>query len=344
VGVALALATATGMARSPGAASQVRDTIRGEDLRCLTRRPEDCLPAPVPRDEPHKAICATCHDLWDPSVPASKTRSCTDAGCHSGASPLSVFHRTVQPSALADCLHCHQAHAFRVPENGDECSSCHKGGGTLVEWVPTPSHVLTAPYSAFNHSDHVAVDCARCHGTQQEHGTLTVTSLEDCRRCHHRAPLSRDCTRCHAPESVAQVTLDVTRSLNIQIGSLDRPLRVVKFRHSLHVALGCNECHTQGSDLRAAVGADCSGCHLRHHEPTADCSLCHQPPAEGAHALQAHMGCTGAGCHDPAPEGIRSAPRTRQLCLACHADQKRHRSGKNCADCHRLPEPTGVGK
>ena len=192
-------------------------------------------------------------------------------------------------------------------------------------------------------SDHTGVDCEKCHGTQQSHGTLVVTSIEDCRGCHHRPPLSRDCTRCHSPESVSAVTLQVTRSLNIRIGSLDRPLRNIVFDHTKHVALGCAECHTQGSDLRAAVGADCSGCHLKHHGPTSDCSQCHQPPAEGAHDLDAHMGCTGTGCHDPAPEGIANAPRTRQLCLACHTDQKQHRPGKVCADCHRLPAARGGG-
>ncbi|NJD18368.1 MAG: hypothetical protein FIA95_03675 [Gemmatimonadetes bacterium] len=344
VAVSLALAAAPGLARSPSGAQQVRDTIGGEPLRCLTRGTDKCLDEPVPRDEPHKAVCATCHNLWDRSIPPNVTKSCTAAGCHSGASPLSPFPRTVAPAALTDCLHCHQAHEFRVPENGDECAACHKGGGALVEWVSTPSHVLTAPYSRFNHSDHTSVDCARCHGTQEGHGTLSVVSLEDCRSCHHRPPNSLDCTRCHTPESVSAVTLQVTRSLNIRIGSLDRPLRNIAFEHSKHVALGCGECHPQGSDLRAAVGADCSGCHLTHHGPTSDCSRCHQPPAAGAHDLDTHMGCTGPGCHSPAPEGIANAPRTRQLCLACHTEQKQHRPGKVCADCHRLPAATGEGK
>lgn len=345
VGVALALAAAPGMAGPPPGDVQVRDTVPGELLRCLTRGSEYCLDVPVPRDEPHKAVCATCHNLWDRSIPANVTKSCTAAGCHSGATPLSPFHRTVHPEALTDCVHCHQAHEFRVPENGDECVACHKGGGTLVEWVsPAPSHGLAAPYSAFSHSDHTNVDCARCHGTQDGHGTLTVTSLEDCRACHHRPPVSRDCTRCHTPESVSDHTLQITRSLNIRIGSLDRPLRNITFDHTKHVALGCGECHTQGSDLRAAVGANCSSCHLNHHVATSDCSQCHQPPADGAHDLDTHMGCTGTGCHDPAPEGIKDAPRTRQLCLACHTPQQEHYAGKLCADCHRLPAARSEGR
>ncbi len=340
--IGAALTVGPGLAGPLAAALQVADTLRSADLRCLTRRPEDCLDRPVPRDEPHGAVCATCHNLWTPGAPANVTRSCTAAGCHAGASPLSVFHQTVHPEVLTDCVHCHKAHEFRVPANGDDCSACHKGGGTRVEWVTaTARHGLAAP-SAFQHADHGGVECARCHGRGLEHGTLAVVALQDCRACHHRAPLRRDCTRCHTPESLSGIALKVTRSLDIRIGSLDRPLRLLPFDHANHLDVGCDRCHTtKGSNLRAAAGADCSACHAQHHEPEADCSLCHQRPAAGAHDRQAHLGCSGTGCHDPAPEGIRRAPRTRALCLACHMDQREHKPAQICADCHRLPAPTG---
>jgi len=338
------LANDAGQADPLSGAFQQVDTLAWGERRCLKGRPQDCLEQPVPADEPHGAACATCHTLWPRSVPANEVRSCTAARCHSGAAALSVFHRTVRPEALSGCVHCHKAHEFRVPRNGDECGACHKGGGSLVEWVSTPVRTLVAPYSVFTHSDHRKVDCSRCHGTQAQHGALVVISLEGCRNCHHRPPLSRNCTACHAPDSVGNVVVQVTKSLDIRIGSLDRPLRVIDFEHSHHIAVGCSECHTQGSDLRAAVGADCSGCHLKHHQPTSNCSLCHKPPAKGAHTERAHLGCSGEGCHSPVPDAIRMAPRTRELCLACHTDEKDHRPGRVCVDCHVLPEPTGVGK
>lgn len=343
VGLAMALGAAPGMGGS-SSALQGRDTVPDEKLRCLASRPGYCLEEPVSRDEPHKGVCATCHNLWDRSVPANVTRSCTSAGCHSGAAALSPFHKTVHAEALSDCTHCHEAHDFRVPRNGDECAACHKEGGVAVEWADaTWSHGLRAP-STFRHGDHGGVDCSRCHGTQDGHGTLSVVSIEDCRSCHHRPPVSNDCSRCHETASQTGHILNVTRSLNIRIGSLDRPLRIIPFDHGKHVGLACADCHTRGTDLRAAAGADCSGCHLEHHEAASTCSNCHKQPAPGAHGPEVHLGCTGAGCHDPVPEGVRMAPRTRNLCLACHADQQDHMAGKECSSCHVLPAPTGVGR
>jgi hypothetical protein len=321
------------------AASQERDTLRAGDLRCLTRRAEDCLDQPVPRDEPHGAVCATCHDLWTPGVPATKTRSCTDSGCHSGPAGLSTFHRTVNADVLADCLHCHQAHDFRVPMNGTDCSACHQGGGSKVEWaVAAKSHGLRAP-SAFTHRDHISVTCSRCHGTGEGHGTLEVVNLQDCRTCHHESSVSSDCVACHADQDLDGRALMVTRSMDIRIGSLDRPLRLIPFDHANHREEACRQCHTAGSDLRSAEGADCSGCHAQHHLATSDCSICHEAPARGAHDSDSHLGCAGAGCHTAAPEAIRGAPRTRALCLACHTDKEEHKPTRTCADCHRLPAP-----
>lgn len=340
-------ALGAGVAVSPGLAgplaalAQARDTIPGEDLRCLTRRPGDCLDEPVPRDEPHGAICATCHNLWDANVPADVTRSCTSAGCHSGGAELSTFHKTLHPESLTDCLHCHKAHDFTVPESGNECSACHKGGGIEVDWFDAASsHGLTAP-AAFTHGDHGRVECSACHGTGEQHGTLEVVTLEDCRSCHHRSPVSSNCVACHDTDLLAGSPLLVTRSLDIRIGSLDLPLRLIPFDHAYHLEIDCVQCHTQGSNLRAAAGADCSGCHSQHHEPDATCSTCHQPPATSAHDLDSHLGCTGVGCHDPAPVGIRDAPQTRNLCLACHRGMATHKPDRNCVECHRLPAPAG---
>lgn len=322
----------------PTAFAQSRDTLRAEDLRCLTRRPTDCLEDPVPRDEPHGAVCATCHNLWDQGVPADAVRPCTGAGCHSSSSLLEGFHGTVRPQALADCLHCHRAHAFQVPLDGTECTACHRGGGAPVEWVDAGSTRLTGP-AVFTHEDHRRVACGRCHGLGDQHGTLEVATLAECRSCHHRTLAQSACVSCHPEERLAGVRFMVTRSVDIRVGSLDRPLRLLPFDHGHHATVPCTQCHTQGGSLRAAAGADCSACHLRHHEPDSDCSLCHAPPAPGAHAASAHLGCGGAGCHDRAPEGIRDAPRTRSVCLSCHVDRADHKPGRTCPDCHRLPPP-----
>jgi hypothetical protein len=190
---------------------------------------------------------------------------------------------------------------------------------------------------AFAHGDHDAVACGTCHGESARHGSVTVDGREDCRACHHTAPVASDCTRCHVVGEVRATSFAVTKALDISIGSLDRPVRTIVFDHANHWRTECSVCHTGGPDLETAQGADCSGCHREHHEPTATCRSCHEAPAPGAHDRDAHFGCGGTGCHDPAPAGIRSAPRTRELCLSCHRDLVEHKVESNCVDCHVLP-------
>jgi hypothetical protein len=207
-----------------------------------------------------------------------------------------------------------------------------------VTWVGKESTPRRLPAGLhFRHDEHTSVACGTCHGAGARHGTVRVTGREDCRACHHTMPLVSDCTRCHVVDEVRATSFAVTKALEIRIGSLDRPVRTIVFDHANHWRTNCSVCHTGGVDLETARGADCSGCHLEHHEPTATCRNCHETPAPGAHDRNAHFGCGGAGCHDPVPAAIRSAPRTRELCLACHRDLVDHESGRNCADCHILP-------
>lgn len=337
-----ALGTGVGAERlAAPAAVQVRDTTPDGDLLCLTRRPQDCLDEPVPTDEPHGAVCSTCHNLWQ-SDPAA-VRSCTDAGCHETPEALATFHGTVDVSALAECTDCHAAHGFRVPEDGQDCRVCHQGGGDL----PLPASPGT-PHRAdaldFAHDDHTSVACASCHGAGESHTAVRVTERGDCRSCHHARDDEGDaCLSCHVLDEVVGVAFPVERALDIRIGSLDRPRRLLPFDHENHWTNGCTTCHTGGPDLGTTDGADCSGCHFEHHEPTSTCATCHEPPAAGAHDRQVHLGCGGAGCHDPLPPGLVPTPRTRNLCLACHGDRADHQSQQTCSACHLLPEPRAAG-
>jgi Ni/Fe-hydrogenase subunit HybB-like protein/Fe-S-cluster-containing dehydrogenase component len=327
----------TGVVRHGADGHQLRDTLPPGDRRCLTRRAQDCLDEPVPVDEPHGAVCAVCHDLWERQGLAQTVRACSGGECHSEPASITPFHGTLAPSLLSDCVHCHVPHSFRVPGNGDQCLACHGAGGEPVSWaggqpIQGPSHSL-----AFRHETHTSVACTACHGSQAGHGTLTVMALSGCRACHHRAPLVANCTRCHDIDDVRATSFTVTKTLNIHVGSLDGPTRTLLFEHRFHWNTDCGVCHTGQDDLSTAEGADCSGCHAQHHDPDADCSRCHDAPAPGAHTRQAHLGCAGAGCHENAPEAIRGAPRERPLCLVCHRDRVDHMPGRNCADCHMMP-------
>ncbi len=324
-------------------APQSGDTLQAGDRRCLSRRPGDCLAKPVPVDEPHGAVCGVCHDLWKQQPLAKSVRSCSGGECHAHPELVTPFHRTVDSLTLSRCTSCHIPHGFRVTGGGRECKTCHVSGGALVSWATTPKPLKLPSGLTFSHDDHTSVACGACHGSGPRHGTLKLTSREACRACHHTPPLSRRCTRCHDPDEVRATSFEVTTKLNIHIGSLDGPTRTIRFEHAQHWRTDCTVCHTGGIDLETAKGADCSGCHLQHHEPTADCSACHAAPAPAAHTRTAHLGCGGQGCHDPVPEGIRTAPRTRQLCLACHRTRMGHQPGKTCADCHALPPTQPVG-
>jgi hypothetical protein len=204
-------------------------------------------------------------------------------------------------------------------------------GGRLLKDVPVPQ-------VAFVHEDHLGVTCATCHGVGLSHATVSVRKTEDCQSCHHRAQGPSACLECHDQAAVNALEIEVSRELAIEIGTLDRPVRWLAFEHDKHTGTPCAVCHTEGSALAAGPGADCSACHVQHHDPNSDCSACHARPAADAHDAQAHLGCGGDGCHD-APAEIRDAPRTRSLCLVCHRDRADHHAEMQCSGCHVLPEP-----
>lgn len=192
----------------------------------------------------------------------------------------------------------------------------------------------------FRHETHRDVECRACHESEEpEHLHLT---LEDCRSCHHQGPLASSCTRCHAPSDARTIARPVVRTLDIRLGSLDRPERALPFRHSSHGDLACRTCHTEGLE-RSAEELQCTDCHGMHHGPTVRCRDCHEPPAPAAHDREVHLGCGGSGCHERAPAGIRMVPRTRSFCLVCHDGMQYHKPGEACASCHRLPPPRTEG-
>lgn len=105
-------------------------TVSGHfDRRCLTDSPDMCLPTPISPTEPHKAVCATCHNLWVQPVTAKAVSSCTKAGCHANARTLTPFHQTVTPKVLTECVRCHPAHNTRIPGGAANCAFCHPEGG-----------------------------------------------------------------------------------------------------------------------------------------------------------------------------------------------------------------------
>jgi hypothetical protein len=312
------------------------------DLRCLTDREEHCLDVAMSPDEPHGAVCATCHDMVAQRRFGDVRATCSGSGCHERPELLTPFHRGLTPGVLSNCVGCHDPHDVEVPGGGHNCVACHVPGVRMAEPRSYERHPLPGRPSAldltFRHTQHQQVKCEACHSAERAHGRTIVTGLRDCRSCHHTQPLAADCTRCHESWQVRSIDTGVPRTMNIQLGSLNRPRRLLPFVHAAHDQIMCTACHTGGLSLSAAA-TDCAACHAAHHQPDVRCMDCHEKPAVTAHTRDAHLGCGGAGCHDTAPASVRSVPRTRNFCLACHQDLVDHRPEGNCADCHALPRP-----
>jgi hypothetical protein len=188
----------------------------------------------------------------------------------------------------------------------------------------------------FSHARHRNVRCLDCHSMDEAHGTVTVASTEQCRSCHHTAPLTADCTRCHQEADFRGERRRVAQTFTLTVG--DAVTRDLVFAHIQHRGTQCTACH--GAPLTMAVTAECTDCHQEHHRPEAQCMGCHTAPPRAAHTVAAHLGCTAAGCHDPSP--VAGVPRTRPFCLSCHQELVDHERGLNCADCHTLPPPRGA--
>lgn len=189
----------------------------------------------------------------------------------------------------------------------------------------------------FTHSDHESVDCVSCHTSVEAHGSLSVTSIADCRSCHHTQPVARSCSLCHTSEDAPNEAFRVTRPVSFSVGTRD-PARTMVFPHARHANIDCARCHTEGVSLAVSDDLDCAGCHAEHHTPETNCASCHRvAPVEAHPPQQAHVTCSGGGCHVDVP--FRTLPRTRAFCLGCHQDHREHEAPLPCAQCHVLPDP-----
>jgi len=327
----------------------------------------------MPPDEPHERACGLCHNPHEQTTPEQAVESCATGSCHTDAVEISPMHRGLDAGVIEECTSCHQAHDWSL--EAENCVACHQdmgrpaaGGGPVAllrQHEPTVVHGLAAEpapgaevrvaslspmglshpplqqtpeaqASEFVHDDHTSVSCLNCHGTDDTHGELLVTTLSDCRSCHHAAPVSSNCAACHTSSPAGEYRLDRELAL-----SVTEPVRrSLPFVHENHQGIACAQCHTAGEELSAA-SVSCNACHEAHHRPEGvRCASCHVPVLDASHPSgQVHVGCAGAGCHtDPPIQGLaQGLPRTRDFCLGCHVDQEDHRVGANCAECHQVP-------
>jgi nitrate/TMAO reductase-like tetraheme cytochrome c subunit len=330
----------------------------------------------LPEPDPHEGACSACHNPHQQTTPAEAVLSCATSACHEPGTldDLSPFHAGLDTDVIADCIYCHVAHDFSL--DGSDCTACHQrileddptvqprstadsiapsagvvgpGPGLRATRAALAVHVADAGFPSWNaptqerpsfqHSRHADLACTACHTTEERHGALTVTAVQDCRSCHHVAPASDDCTTCHVESNATADPYRMVRRVDFTV----RPAaeRTLPFDHEVHGGEACATCHVEGLALSAAA-VDCASCHADHHDPSRSCRSCHAQAPTSAHPVaQAHVTCAGAGCHTDGP--FTAPPRTREVCLGCHQDQVGHRPEQpNCAECHALPS-TGVG-
>lgn len=190
----------------------------------------------------------------------------------------------------------------------------------------------------FEHAVHDEYTCADCHSMEVEHGRLLLRGTADCSGCHHTGErLDRGCVACHDIGEVTEVAVSLTRVFEFSVRPDASPERDLFFDHRVHADRACVECHVDGP-AQSAVALDCAGCHEEHHTASAqNCWSCHVRPPEGAHTVEVHRTCSGAGCHTESP--ISNLTPTRAGCLLCHEDQIEHERARECVDCHLMGSP-----
>lgn len=200
------------------------------------------------------------------------------------------------------------------PLEAGSCTSCHYGvdGGGIVTWqgrqFPHRRHTVNAGF-----------ECQACHTPMTEHGGLILESTATCDNCHHISDSPRACGFCHSAPAGDTISF-ASRS----------------FLHDPHLAMGfgCDACHQAPS---MAVSEDtCAGCHELHHQPTVNCSFCHEgPPSDTLetalgrfpHEPHTSMGLDCTNCH----QGPGSAG-SGEACAGCHI--LHHQPATDCRLCH----------
>jgi hypothetical protein len=198
--------------------------------------------------------------------------------------------------------------------------------------VPSRSVSLAAAQDTirFAHERHESIRCITCH-PRDRRGVLNWSIARDCQGCHHaESPAGRECVRCHTPGEMA-APIPVATPVALSVWTAPRT-RQLGFSHDRHRQLDCAGCH--GETRERTVERTCASCHADHHEASRDCAACHPSPRE-AHTRELHQtGCGASGCH--VRESTPAVTPVRATCLACHVEEKDHKTGRECATCHLI--------
>ncbi len=310
--------------------------------------------AGYPLDGKHaKVECEACHDprlISDPVV-AARLAKPTKTETYLGLSTR--------------CAACHfDEHRG---QEGDDCKRCHDTAG----WKPANGFDHAKTKFALRGA-HAAVECAKCHRTEDDTSTLTTTfpapvartfaryapvAHEACTDCHqdpHRGRLGVDCTSCHDEEDWKKVDRE----------AISAPTFHDRTRYPLtgeHRKVACKACHLplgSSKEVYRGLAFDrCDACHLDAHggQVGTECEKCHDvrgftPPLFDARAHQdtryrlegAHLAVACLRCHArrevaPAPPAlVRGLEQRGRKPLASGAALALP-GPTTCASCHEDP-------
>ncbi len=316
----------------------------------------------APEDEPHDAVCGTCHNPHTQTTTAGAFQSCATSGCHARSDTLTAMHRGLTGRhKLETCGACHAAHTWKT--GGTRCESCHsgirdpavqvrpprtedapaEGAGPIPSAHAAPSRLMPASWTP----DRQAGAVYAPHNAGRVQRRRTIPPIVAARP--HASPLALPTSQPPASGAHAAPPLFAQQ----------RQARdtVSRFEHAQHRAVSCTTCHSaqveHGGLNRTA--RRCMACHHADNRVGRDCARCHQsteltqsyPVATTlqlsvkttptprtltfAHETHAKVAC--ADCHGP--DLSRSVEKT---CASCHTDH--HEAARDCASCHPAARTT----
>ncbi|HFA47731.1 MAG TPA: cytochrome c family protein [Bacteroidetes bacterium] len=276
--------------------------------------------------------------------------------CHSELTTAATVFQDNLGIATNNCVACHEdVHEAKF---GTNCAECHTEKSFRVKGNPDNfDHSLTG----FElEGKHAAVDCRKCHTSQNLTDPLPHSTCAECHTDYHNSEfaqngISPDCAECHsvAGFSPSQFTFEDHAK-----GAF--PLE------GAHLATPCFACHLSEKNYSEKeskwkfrnIGSRCVDCHDDVHEgeiadkyyPKQSCDNCHSTEtwkgknnfdhAQTAFALEgAHLEQDCAACHirdDVKPYG-RFA-KLSQECIDCHENvhgtQFEKEGVTDCTRCH----------
>lgn len=299
----------------------------------------------IPEDEPHEAVCATCHNPHDQDTPEQAVETCATAGCHEAVEDSTPFHQGLGDHPLDDCSSCHTAHDFTV--DGDDCLSCHTD---IYDDAPSQTGRIAGPPPSHPQpigARGASVDIASTDDRPPMRATFAALIHED--RPVRIVPSE---PRARTIDTGSGIPVPASHIAVQSVDDTDRP-----FRHGTHRTLDCGDCHDSSEahgELTVDDRVDCASCH-HTTEISDDCASCHAPveridrPTPLAtwamsfstgdeytrdipfdHAVHEDSEC--ASCHT---DGLEQ-PVTADSCAGCHTEHHEDPMAQ-CITCHETP-------